>query len=120
MSVTLHVLLEVEHCHEGDVAYSAADPSACHQLGHVSVLQHIGGTAGSMDHQHVGLIFLRSSCHSGCTGPGSRAGWRLTGDLVPRGLSFFLKAFPQVLQVYSQNYVRQLASYFNSFLADDA
>ena len=28
-------------------------PPVCHQLGHVSVLQYFGGTAGSMDHQHV-------------------------------------------------------------------
>ena len=33
--------------------------------------------------QHVGLTFVRSFCHSGCTRPGSRAGWRVTSDLVP-------------------------------------
>ena len=119
MSVTLYVLLEVEHYCEGDVAYSAAKSYVWHQLGQVYVLQLIAETAGSMDHQHVSFIFLRSSCHW-ATVPGSREGWRLTGDLVPRRLSFFLKAFPQVLQVYFQNYVKQLASYFKSFLADDA
>ena len=38
---------------EGDVADGKADPSACHQLGQVSVLQYFQGTACSMDHHHV-------------------------------------------------------------------
>ena len=53
MSATFPVLLEAEICLEGDVADGKADPSACHQLGQVSVLQYFQGTAGSVDHQHV-------------------------------------------------------------------
>ena len=91
MSATLHVLLECEPRREGDVAYSAADPSAWHQLGQVYVLQFIGGPAGSMDHQHVGLTFVRSCCHIGCTGfgLGSRAGCRVpwVAVLSPKGFS---------------------------------
>ena len=68
MSATLHVLLEAELSVQGDVAVGAADPAACHQTGQVSVLYYLGGTAGSMDHQHVSLTFLIISCHSGCTG----------------------------------------------------
>ena len=40
-------------CLEGDVADGKADPSACHQLGQLSVLQYFWGMAGSIDHQHV-------------------------------------------------------------------
>ena len=53
MSTPLHVLLKADPSLEGDVADDKADPSACHQLGQVSVLQYFQGTAGSMDHQHV-------------------------------------------------------------------
>ena len=53
MSTPLHVLLKADRSLEGDVADDKADPSACHQLGQVSVLQYFLGTAGSMDHQHV-------------------------------------------------------------------
>ena len=38
---------------EGDVADSEADPSACRQLGQVSVFSVFLGTAGSMDHQNL-------------------------------------------------------------------
>ena len=38
---------------EGDVADGKADPSACHQLGQVSILPYFRGTAGSIDYQHV-------------------------------------------------------------------
>ena len=40
MSTCLHVLLK-------------ADPSECHQLGEVYVLQYFEGTAGSLNHQQV-------------------------------------------------------------------
>ena len=53
MSTPLHVLLKADPSLEGNVADEKADPSACHQLGQVSVLQYFQGTAGSMDHQHV-------------------------------------------------------------------
>ena len=53
MSTPLHVLLKADPCLEGDVADGKADPSACLQLGQVSVLQYFRGTASSMDHQHV-------------------------------------------------------------------
>ena len=53
MSITLHLLLEAEPCLEGVVADGKADLPVCHQLSQVSVLQYFGGTAGSMDHQHV-------------------------------------------------------------------
>ena len=49
----LHVLLKVDPSLEGDVADDKADPSVCHQLGQVTVLQYFQGTAGSMNHQHV-------------------------------------------------------------------
>ena len=52
MSATLHMLLEAEPCLEGNED-GKADPPMCHQLGQLSVLQYFGGTAGSMDHQHV-------------------------------------------------------------------
>ena len=52
MSTPLHVLLKADPSLEGDVADDKADPTACHQLGQVSVLQYFQGTAGSMDHQH--------------------------------------------------------------------
>ena len=38
---------------EGNVADDKADPSACNQLGQVSVLHYFQGMAGFMDHQHV-------------------------------------------------------------------
>ena len=47
MSTTLHVLLKDDPSLEGDVADDKADPSTCHQLGHVSVMQYFRGTAGS-------------------------------------------------------------------------
>ena len=53
MSPTLHVLLKDDPSFEGNVADDKADPSACNQLGQVSVLQYFLGTAGFMDHQHV-------------------------------------------------------------------
>ena len=53
MSTPLHVLLKADPILEGDVADDKADPSACHQLGQVSVLQYFRGMAGSMDHPHV-------------------------------------------------------------------
>ena len=53
MSATLYVLLAADPCLEGDVAEGEAVPPACHQLGQVFVLQYFGGTAGSMNHQHV-------------------------------------------------------------------
>ena len=40
MSTSLHVLLKAYPCLEGDVADGKADPSACYQLGQVSVLQY--------------------------------------------------------------------------------
>ena len=52
-STSLHVLLKAFPCLEGDVADGKADPSACHKLGQVSVLQYFWGTAGSLDNQHV-------------------------------------------------------------------
>ena len=48
-----HVLIKADPCHEGDLSDGKADPSVCHQLGQVSVLQYFHGTAGSMDHQNV-------------------------------------------------------------------
>ena len=53
MSIPLHVLLKADPHLEGDIADGKADPSECHQLGQVYVLQYFEGTAGSMDHQHV-------------------------------------------------------------------
>ena len=44
----LHMLLKADPSLEGDVADDKADPSVCHQLGQVSVLQYFRGTAGSM------------------------------------------------------------------------
>ena len=49
----LIMLLKSDPSLEGDIAHDKADPSACHQLGHVTVMQYFQGTAGSMDHQHV-------------------------------------------------------------------
>ena len=46
------MLLKADPRLEGDVADDKVDPSACHQLGQVSVLQYFQVTAGSMDHQH--------------------------------------------------------------------
>ena len=40
MSTPLHVLLKADPSLEGDVADDKVDPSACHQLGQVSVLQY--------------------------------------------------------------------------------
>ena len=53
MSTLIHVLLKADPILEGNVAYDKADPSACHELGQVSVLQYFQGTASSIDHQHV-------------------------------------------------------------------
>ena len=53
MNTPVHVLLKADPSREGDVADEKADPSACHQLGQVSVLQYFHGTAGYMDHQNV-------------------------------------------------------------------
>ena len=47
------MLLKADPSLEGDEADDKADPSVCHQLGRVSVLQYFQGTAGSMDHQRV-------------------------------------------------------------------
>ena len=74
MSANLHVLIEAEPCLKGDVADGSADPPVPLQLSQVSFFQYLGGTASSMDHQHVGWTFLGRSCHSGFTGPGRRAG----------------------------------------------
>ena len=41
MSTPLHVLLKSDLCLKGDVADGEADPSACHQLGQVSVLHFL-------------------------------------------------------------------------------
>ena len=43
MSTPLHVLLKDDPSLEGDVADDKADPSVCHQLGQVSVLQYFEG-----------------------------------------------------------------------------
>ena len=43
MNTPLHVLLKADLSLEGDVAYDKADPSVCHQLGQVSVLQYFEG-----------------------------------------------------------------------------
>ena len=53
LSTSFYVLLKADPCLEGDVADGKSDPSACHQLGLVSVLQYFRGTNGSMVHQHV-------------------------------------------------------------------
>ena len=53
MSTPLHVLLKADPSIEGNVEDDKADPSVCHQLGQVSVLQYFRGTAGSMHHHHV-------------------------------------------------------------------
>ena len=37
--IPLHVLLKADPSLEGDVAYDKADPSPCHQLGQVTILQ---------------------------------------------------------------------------------
>ena len=86
MSTPLHVLLKDDPSLVGDVAEDKADPSACHQLCQVPVLQYLQGTAGSMDHQHVfrQWTFLKSSCHSGYTVLANRMGWQVAGDLVSR------------------------------------
>ena len=93
MSATLHVLLEAEPCLEEDVK---ADPPACHQLGQVSVLQYIGGTAGSMDHQYIldRLDFLEKllpqllhwAGEQGRAANGRRSG-ALGGCLLSQGIS---------------------------------
>ena len=75
------MLLEVEPSLEGDVADGAADPPVSHQLGQVSFLQD--RLHGPPTYVWTGWTFLRSSCHSSCTGPGSRAGLRVAGHLVP-------------------------------------
>ena len=46
--IPLIVLLKADPSLEGDIADEKADPSACHQLGQVTVLQYFQGTAGSM------------------------------------------------------------------------
>ena len=53
MSTPLHVLLIAYPSLVDNLADDKADPSACHQLGQVSVLQYFRGAAGTMDHQHV-------------------------------------------------------------------
>ena len=53
MNTPLHTVRKGDPSLEGNVADDKADPSACHQVGQVSVLQYFRGTAGSMDHQHV-------------------------------------------------------------------
>ena len=50
---TLLVLPKADPSLEGNVADVKSDPSACHQLGQVTVLQNFWVTAGSMEHQHV-------------------------------------------------------------------
>ena len=50
MSTLIHVLLKADPLLEDDAADVKAHPSACYQLGQVSVLQYFLGTAGSMDH----------------------------------------------------------------------
>ena len=71
MSAALHVLLEAEACFEGDVADGKADPPACLQLGHVSVLQYLEGWPApwSPNMCLYRLDFLENFCSSGCTGP---------------------------------------------------
>ena len=49
----LQMLLKSDPSLEGNVADDKANPSLCHQLGQVSVLQYFQGTAGSMYHQHM-------------------------------------------------------------------
>ena len=53
MSTPLHVLLKANLSLEDNLADDKTDPSVCHQLGQVSVLQYFRGAAASMDHQHV-------------------------------------------------------------------
>ena len=53
MIIPLQVLLKADPSLEGNVADDLADPSECHQLSQVSVLQYFPGMAGCMDHQHV-------------------------------------------------------------------
>ena len=86
LDTPLHVLPKSDPCLEGDVADGKTDPSACHQFVKVSVLQYFQGTARSMDIQFVwtAWTFLRSSSHSGCIVLSNRAGWQVTGDLVPQ------------------------------------
>ena len=48
-----HMLLKADPTLEGNVADDKADPSSCHQLGTVSVLQYFRGNTGSMEHHHV-------------------------------------------------------------------
>ena len=61
-------------------------------------MQYFGGAASSMDHQHEfrqAGIFLRTSCHSGCTGRTSRAERRV--------------AFPQLLLVFDDGKCTKLS-----------
>ena len=47
------MFLKADPSLDGDVADEKADPSVCHQLGQVSVLQYFLRKAGSMYHRHV-------------------------------------------------------------------
>ena len=106
------MLLEAEPFLEGDLADGADDQPAGHQLGQLYILQYFGETASSMDHHHVDWTFLKSSCHSGCTGCGSREGeeWQVIwclGRLPP-----LPKTFQLVLKVYDEGICSKLCQNF--------
>ena len=85
-SATPHVLLEAEPSLEGDVADGKADPLACHQHDQVSFLQYLerkGRLHGPPTCVKTNLTFLRSYCHTCCTGPASREWQQVAGDMVP-------------------------------------
>ena len=110
MSATLHVLFEAEPCLEGE-----ADLPACHQLGQISVLQYVRGTAGSMDHQqvfrHTGLFLQVLATEVALDRQAGQGGkWQVVWCLGT--LSPLLKAFPQVLQVYDDRKCTKLYCVF--------